>query len=97
MIRSRTMTPEALQDIDLSRQSLELGHRFIDALEKTVDHARRMPGIGTLIDTIQPDIIGTRFGIMGGFPAYLIFYRSDEEEVIILRVIHGSRDFTRQI
>lgn len=30
-----------------------------------------------------------------GFPRHLLFYRFDEEEIFILRVVHGARDSER--
>jgi len=29
---------------------------------------------------------------IAGFPRHLIFYRAEEEEIRILRVVHGARD-----
>jgi toxin ParE1/3/4 len=30
--------------------------------------------------------------LVTGFPKHLVFYRSHENELLILRVIHGARD-----
>jgi plasmid stabilization system protein ParE len=33
--------------------------------------------------------------LIAGFPKHLLFYRFDEQEVFVVRVIHGARDLER--
>lgn len=43
----------------------------------------------------MPELEGVRRTMISGFPKHLLFYRFDEEEVFILRVVHGARDLER--
>jgi toxin ParE1/3/4 len=38
------------------------------------------------------ELQGVRRSPISGFPKHLIFYRLEEEEIRILRVVHGARD-----
>jgi len=49
-------------------------------------HALQIP-IATLRDV--------RRATISGFPKHLLFYRFDDDEVFVLRVVHGARDLER--
>ena len=51
-----------------------------------------MPGIGSPYETANPRLAGLRCVRISGFPRYLVFYRSLEENIEVVRVLHGSRD-----
>jgi plasmid stabilization system protein ParE len=43
----------------------------------------------------SPDLKDLRKTLSPGFPKHLLFYRFDEQEVFVVRVIHGARDLER--
>lgn len=68
-----------------------LARRFAAALRGGLDHIRTAPASGS--PKYRPDtgIEDLRVWPVKGFP-YLIFYRFDGQQVVILRVLHSARD-----
>ena len=74
----------------LARQgSIDTAERFIDAVhlqfERLVDH----PGMGRAREELAPGLRSIPEG------KYVIFYRSTQEGILIVPVLHGSRDAKR--
>jgi plasmid stabilization system protein ParE len=65
---------------------VETGERFIDAVEKLEASIRTRPAIGTLCGFNE-----IRFSPIPGFP-HAIFYRHSDDHVVVIRVLHHSRD-----
>lgn len=64
--------------------------RFVEALVDAVDVLQTMPAIGPLVpDSKSPDIRELTH------QGYRIIYRLGADRVVILAVIHGSRDLSR--
>ena len=63
----------------ISRDNLEAGLRFVDALEETFLSMRQFPEAGPKVRFENPRLEGWRFRIVKGFSAYLIFYHHDTE------------------
>jgi toxin ParE1/3/4 len=88
---------KAQEDIDdityyISQDNLEAAVAFFEAVESTCATLSTMPGIGSARDFRNP-----RFATLRMFPVkrhekYLIFYQSTDEEILIVRVLHGARD-----
>lgn len=87
-------TPQADADLDeiwyyiaSNSDSLDIADRFIDSITDRFFLLARHPNIGRARDE------GLRPGLRS-FPVgdYLILYRLDGEEVVILRVLRGSRN-----
>jgi len=76
------------------RASEQVAERFADAADSTFDAIARMPGIGSPCDFGNPELNGMRRWSVKGFPNYLIFYRSTDVQIEILRVLHGARNLT---
>ena len=90
--------PKARQDIleiadYLAGQSLETAMRFLDHVEASFEQLSRMPELGTVCPVRPPEITGTRVWRVTGFPNHLIFYRPEPEQLLIIRVMHGARDW----
>ena len=65
--------------------------KFADALEKAVTHIQREPGTGSARYAHELDIPGLRFWLMGRFP-YGLFYLEHEDHLLLVRLVHMSRD-----
>ena len=77
----------------LAEDSAEVADRFFDALESTLEDIKRTPKIGVI--KRYRDSKDVRIWFIKGFERSLIFYTETPDEIVILRVIHVSRDYTR--
>ena len=50
------------------------------------------PAVGGPCSFRSPELRGLRKLPIAGFPKHLVFYRFDDEEVFVIRVVHGARD-----
>ena len=75
----------------LAQNSRDSAFHFFDAARQTFAALAQMPGIGNLYES-EEDIVNVRKWAIKGFKKYLIFYRYDDENVEILRIIHATRD-----
>jgi toxin ParE1/3/4 len=76
----------------LGRTRVSSAHRFLREAEATFQRLARSPGIGARYEPDDPLFEGVRFFPISRFKKYLIFYRSLESGIEILRVLHGARD-----
>lgn len=51
-----------------------------------------LPGIGAIREHSKPSFAGMRMWPLPEFPKYLIFYRATDEELRVIRVLHGAQD-----
>ena len=90
--------PQALIDLVetaeyLAQDDVEVADRFFDAFEATLQNIRNTPRIGS-IRRFQ-NKVDVRMWFVHGFEKSLIFYTENAEEIVILRIIHSARDYTR--
>src|ERR687896_503767 len=88
---------KAQKDIDdityyIAEDNLEAAVAFFEAVESTCALLSTMPGIGSARDFRNPRFAGLRMFPVKKFENFLIFYQSTEEEILIVRVLHGARD-----
>ncbi len=102
MNRRLSVNPQADRDIDvaslyIAQTSEERALRFLDAVAQTFRQLAEMPGLGNRQQFRSPRLQGLRRWHVQLFPAYLIFYRATEEEVEVVRVLHGARDIQAEM
>ena len=74
----------------LARQgSIETAERFIDAVHEQFRRLADHPGMGRAREELAPGLRSIPEG------KYVIFYRALQEGILIVRVLHGSRDARR--
>ncbi len=74
----------------LARQgSIETAERFIDAINEQFVRLADYPGMGRAREELAPGLRSIPEG------KYVIFYRAAQDTVLIIRVLHGSRDARR--
>jgi toxin ParE1/3/4 len=91
------VAPQAKSDLDeiwyfvaIQSGSTEIAGRLIENITDRFLLLSRFPEIGRGRDEeLRPGLRSFSVG------AYLIFYRKEGDEVLVLRVIHGSRDIER--
>ncbi len=73
--------------------SEEIAMRFLAALERSLSSIKSQPGMGSpRWRWAHPKLAGIRHWPVTGFPNYLVFYRSTEIGIFVVRILHGSRD-----
>jgi toxin ParE1/3/4 len=88
---------KAQEDIDdityyIAQDNLEAAVAFFEAVESTCAMLSTMPGIGSARDYRNPRFAGLRMFPVKRHEKYLIFYQSTEDELLVVRVLHGARD-----
>jgi toxin ParE1/3/4 len=72
-----------------------LALRWEKAVTSAVSLISNHPGVGAQCSFRHPELRDVRRTTIRGFPKHLLFYRFDEEEMFVLRVVHGARDLER--
>lgn len=86
------LAPEAESDLDelwyyvASNGSVEIADRLVDSLTSTFVLLAKYPRVGRRRDDLRPGIRSFPVG------KYAVLYRLDGEDVLIQRVVRGSRD-----
>jgi toxin ParE1/3/4 len=88
---------KAQEDIDdityyIAQDNLEAAVAFFEAVESTCSMLSTMPGIGSARDFRNPLFATLRMFPVKRHEKYLIFYQSTDEELLVVRVLHGARD-----
>lgn len=97
MSRGIVKTPAAYHDLVeqahfIALDSLESAERFLDAVESTFELLAKMSELGTICHFRSKEVAGLRIWPIRGFGNHIVFYRVFENEIEVVRVIHGSRD-----
>jgi toxin ParE1/3/4 len=87
-------TPEAEKDLDeitdfIAADDPAAAYRLIDGIEAKCQALAEMPGMGRGREELAPDLRSSHVG------KYIIFYRSEDEGIEVIRVIHGYRDIPK--
>jgi toxin ParE1/3/4 len=94
MIRRVRTTAHAETDIRsiaqwIARDNVHAAVKWVDDLTGEFSKIAQTPGIGTNRQDLRPKLRSIAFG------NYIIFFKSMNKGVIIVRVIHGARDYAR--
>ena len=98
MKRSIVILPLARSDLYeigcyLSERDLAVSKRFNRAVDRTLQYLLDAPESGERRDYSNPAYANVRIWRVDGFPNHLIFYRANETDLTVVRVIHGARDY----
>jgi toxin ParE1/3/4 len=93
-VRRVIRTPAAGQDYRdileyLADHSEQAAERFAEEVADRIRLLSTQPRIGRPRDDLAP---GVRSIVIG---QYILFYRASDSEVVVLRILHGSRDIPR--
>ena len=66
--------------------------KFLDAIERAIELLSQFPTAGNPKSFKNPRLAGLRSLGVRGFPAIRIYYLVAEDELRIVRVLHGKRD-----
>jgi len=92
------ISPLASQDFDeiytyISQNNPDAALRFFDAARETFAKIATTPSLGRIYPTQNQSLTGLRKCGIKGFKSYIIFYLIREDVLIIVRIVHGARDF----
>jgi toxin ParE1/3/4 len=94
-------TPEADRDLDsladyyAVRENIDLALRFLRSAQETFNFLVEHPQTGWRCRWVNRVLAGTRVFPIQGFKKLLVFYRIDGDRLLIIRVLHGSRDIEK--
>jgi plasmid stabilization system protein ParE len=93
-INRRDAAKRAIIDIAdyLAKDSILVGARFIDAVERTLKFLADSPEIGGLWESDHPRLQGVRVWTVDGFPNHLLFYRATPDGIDLILVCHGAQN-----
>lgn len=94
IFRRARATEHVLEQADyLAREAnLDTAFRFLDALELAFKKLLEHPRIGPARPMLHPRLADIRSWLVPGFEDHIIFYRTHEEGIEIVDVLHGARD-----
>jgi toxin ParE1/3/4 len=72
--------------------NIDVSDKFLAAAEETFKQLAQTPKMGRLREFSSPNLADVRQQAIKGFKNYLVFYRTRDTDVEILRVLHGRRD-----
>jgi len=72
-----------------------LAKRWEKAVASVMLRLVTRPAAGKRCRFRSAELTNVRRTTISGFPKHLVFYRVDEGEIFILRVVHGARDLER--
>ena len=91
--------PQAIRDLSdiavyLAEESGsdDLAFRFLDAAETAFEQLAAMPAMGVMREYRDPALADVRMWRIAEFNHHLIFYRSAESGIEVIRVLHAKRD-----
>ncbi|MFB9273987.1 type II toxin-antitoxin system RelE/ParE family toxin [Cohnella cellulosilytica] len=94
-------TPAAVDDLDeifsyISENNLSAAEELLEQINRQIFSLAEFPDRGAVLSDDDYPLIqrGYRFIVA---PPYLIFYRLVEDTVIIHRILHGRRDYLREL
>jgi toxin ParE1/3/4 len=73
----------------IARDSPHAAAKWVDDLAGEFLKIAQTPGVGTDRDDLRPKLRSVAFG------NYIVFFKSMHRGVIVVRVIHGARDYAR--
>lgn len=89
--------PQAERDIEecfvhIDEDNLEIGLKFLDAFEKSVEQLAEFPFLGKALELKNDEFREMRIWHVTGYDVYLIFYIPSQQAIEIVRVLHAARD-----
>lgn len=94
------ISPKATRDLDnisdyLAQNNPNVALRFFDATRQTIAKLAQTPYLGSLYFSNNSQLEGLRKWKVKGFDKYLIFYLIENEQLIIIRILHVSRNIQK--
>jgi len=94
LVFSDAAVADVLEQADWYRaqSGQRLALRWERAVTSAIRNVVRHPAAGSPCIFKSSELRGVRRTLIPKFPKHLLFYRFTEEEIFVLRVVHGARD-----
>jgi len=98
MILRHVLRPRAIVDIEsafeyyFQKAGIELALQFVDAINETLQILAANPSLGSPRGWINPRLAQLRSWHVTGFNKYRVYYVVTQEEIDIVRILHGAQD-----
>ncbi len=80
------------------RAGQSTANRYLAAFDETLTLLATQPCLGTLRKFRDVRLRGLRSVVMfGAFRVHIVFYRAEEDHLLVFRVLHGMRDLPRRL
>lgn len=96
-----TYSPAAVDDMDeifsfISQDNVSAAENLLQKLDHHISKLAEFPNMGSVLSEDEFSLVqrGYRFIVVN---PYLVFYRIIGESVIIHRILHGRRDYLREL
>lgn len=93
--------PAAVDDMDeifsfISQENVSAAENLLQRLDHHISSLADFPSMGSVLSEDEFPLLqrGYRFIVVN---AYLVFYRVIEDTVIVHRILHGRRDYLREL
>lgn len=102
MTHKVVLRPEVADDLHgivayLEQSSIDVANRFAPAVFLGFDQLAEMPGMGSLKQFRSRPMRDIRSWAVPGFRNHLIYYRIHSDAVIVLGVMHGAREVSKEL
>jgi len=94
-------TPSAVDDMDeifsyISKENIATAETMLGKISNRISRLAEFPNMGSILSDEEYTLVqrGYRFIVV---QPYLIFYRIIDNTVIIHRILHGRRDYLREL
>ncbi|WP_395741833.1 type II toxin-antitoxin system RelE/ParE family toxin [Prosthecobacter sp.] len=96
-MKAVVLNPVAVNDLDeiedyIAQDNLAAAEEVRQDILDTAERLGQQPAIGVRPRFSAPRFVGIRFLPADHFPTYLLFYHELEDEIEVLRVLHGARN-----
>lgn len=94
-------SPAAVDDIDeifsyISQDNLAAAELVLEKLDREIRKLESFPNMGSVLPEDEYSIIQPGYRLIVVKP-YLVFYRIVNDDIIIYRILHGRRDYLREL
>ncbi|WNR44206.1 type II toxin-antitoxin system RelE/ParE family toxin [Paenibacillus roseipurpureus] len=94
-------SPAAVDDMDeifsyISKDDISAAEKLLEKLDLQISRLATFPEMGSVISEDAYSLVqrGYRFIVVN---PYLVFYRVIQDTVIVHRILHGRRDYLREL
>lgn len=94
-------TPAAVDDMDeifsfISQDNVSVAENLLEKLNDQIGKLSEFPNMGSVLSDEEYTLVQRRYRFIIVHP-YLVFYRIMDNSVIIHRILHGRRDYLREL
>ncbi|WP_227940106.1 type II toxin-antitoxin system RelE/ParE family toxin [Alkalihalobacillus deserti] len=94
-------TLAAIDDMDeifsyISHENVSAAERLLENLDCQIGSLADFPNLGTVLSEEKYTLVERGFRFIVVHP-YLVFYKIRDDSIIIHRILHGRRDYLREL